>query len=200
MTTPMQQRSVTRSMALVRELVRTYQAFEQLSSSRIRSHGLTPPQFDVIATLGNTPGMSCKELSSRTLITKGTLTGVLDRLLEIGLDRKDVVIALGGGVVGDLAGLAAALFMRGIDFVQVPTTLLAQVDSRLDEFATYLVQDRAARVDPALEAAEVADVGVAHVLQRLADQGRAPARGAQARPEAAAGGDAQGRRRAQAGR
>ena len=57
------------------------------------------------------------------------LERVLDRLLEIGLDRKDVVIALGGGVVGDLAGLAAALYMRGIDFVQIPTTLLAQVDS-----------------------------------------------------------------------
>jgi len=57
------------------------------------------------------------------------LERVLDRLLAIGLDRKDVVVALGGGVVGDLAGLAAALYMRGIDFVQVPTTLLAQVDS-----------------------------------------------------------------------
>ena len=57
------------------------------------------------------------------------LERVLDRLLEIGLDRKDVVIALGGGVVGDLVGLAAALYMRGIDFVQLPTTLLAQVDS-----------------------------------------------------------------------
>ena len=57
------------------------------------------------------------------------LERVLHRLLEIGLDRKDVVVALGGGVVGDLAGLAAALYMRGIDFVQVPTTLLAQVDS-----------------------------------------------------------------------
>ncbi|WGM47797.1 3-dehydroquinate synthase [Brevundimonas sp. NIBR10] len=57
------------------------------------------------------------------------LERVLDALLAIGLDRKDVVVALGGGVVGDLAGLAAALYMRGIDFVQVPTTLLAQVDS-----------------------------------------------------------------------
>jgi 3-dehydroquinate synthase len=54
---------------------------------------------------------------------------VLDRLLAEGLDRKSLVVALGGGVVGDLAGLTAALFMRGIDFVQVPTTLLAQVDS-----------------------------------------------------------------------
>ena len=57
------------------------------------------------------------------------LERVLDRLIALGLDRRDLVIALGGGVVGDLAGLAAALFMRGIDFVQVPTTLLAQVDS-----------------------------------------------------------------------
>ncbi|MCZ4107775.1 3-dehydroquinate synthase [Brevundimonas diminuta] len=57
------------------------------------------------------------------------LEAVLDRLLTEGLDRKSLVVALGGGVVGDLAGLAAALFMRGIDFVQIPTTLLAQVDS-----------------------------------------------------------------------
>jgi 3-dehydroquinate synthase len=57
------------------------------------------------------------------------LERVLDGLLAAGLDRTDLIVALGGGVVGDLAGLAAALFMRGIDFVQVPTTLLAQVDS-----------------------------------------------------------------------
>ena len=57
------------------------------------------------------------------------LERVLDRMIALGLDRRDLVVALGGGVVGDLAGLAAALFMRGIDFVQVPTTLLAQVDS-----------------------------------------------------------------------
>lgn len=57
------------------------------------------------------------------------LERVLDGLMAQGLDRSSLVVALGGGVVGDLAGLAAALFMRGIDFVQVPTTLLAQVDS-----------------------------------------------------------------------
>ncbi len=57
------------------------------------------------------------------------LERVIDRMLAFQLDRRDLVVALGGGVVGDLAGLAAALFMRGIDFVQVPTTLLAQVDS-----------------------------------------------------------------------
>ena len=53
----------------------------------------------------------------------------LDALLAAGADRKSAVIALGGGVVGDVAGFAAAIYMRGIRFVQVPTTLLAQVDS-----------------------------------------------------------------------
>lgn len=57
------------------------------------------------------------------------LETLLDGLAAAGLDRKGLVVALGGGVVGDLAGLAAALHMRGVDFVQVPTTLLAQVDS-----------------------------------------------------------------------
>ena len=57
------------------------------------------------------------------------LEQVCDRLLEARIERNDVVIALGGGVVGDLAGFAAAILRRGLDVVQVPTTLLAQVDS-----------------------------------------------------------------------
>jgi 3-dehydroquinate synthase len=58
-----------------------------------------------------------------------TLSYVYDALIESGLDRKSFIVALGGGVVGDLAGFAAATYLRGIPFVQVPTTLLAQVDS-----------------------------------------------------------------------
>jgi 3-dehydroquinate synthase len=54
---------------------------------------------------------------------------VCDQLLEARLERNDLVVALGGGVVGDLAGFAAAVVRRGLDYVQVPTTLLAQVDS-----------------------------------------------------------------------
>src|SRR5512144_1157671 len=54
---------------------------------------------------------------------------VLDALVEHGADRKSVVVALGGGVIGELAGFAASIYMRGIRVVQVPTTLLAQVDS-----------------------------------------------------------------------
>ena len=54
---------------------------------------------------------------------------VTDAFVAAGLDRKDVVIALGGGVIGDLTGFACAVYMRGIDFIQIPTTVLAQVDS-----------------------------------------------------------------------
>lgn len=57
------------------------------------------------------------------------LADVSDRLLALELDRGDLIVAFGGGVVGDLAGFAAAIYKRGIGFVQVPTTLLAQVDS-----------------------------------------------------------------------
>lgn len=58
-----------------------------------------------------------------------TLDSVFTRLLREGLDRKAVLVALGGGVVGDMVGFAAATYMRGLRFIQVPTTLLAQVDS-----------------------------------------------------------------------
>ncbi|HEX7970355.1 MAG TPA: 3-dehydroquinate synthase, partial [Stellaceae bacterium] len=57
------------------------------------------------------------------------LADTCDGLLAAGIERRDLVIALGGGVIGDLAGFAAATLLRGIDYVQVPTTLLAQVDS-----------------------------------------------------------------------
>jgi len=57
------------------------------------------------------------------------LAELSDRLLALELDRGDLIVALGGGVVGDLAGFAASIYKRGIDFIQIPTTLLAQVDS-----------------------------------------------------------------------
>ena len=58
-----------------------------------------------------------------------TLNLIFDALLTHGCDRKTVLYALGGGVIGDMTGFAAACYMRGVPFVQVPTTLLAQVDS-----------------------------------------------------------------------
>ncbi len=75
-------------LPVIRELVRCYQAFESYSSRHVRALGLTSPQFDIIATLGNTPGMTFRELGEKTLITKGTLTGVVDRLEAKNLVRR----------------------------------------------------------------------------------------------------------------
>jgi DNA-binding MarR family transcriptional regulator len=74
---------------VMRELAQAYQAFVRFDAERIRPSGLTPPQADVIFTLGNTEGMTFKELGERTLITKGTLTGVVDRLEDKGLVRRE---------------------------------------------------------------------------------------------------------------
>ena len=57
------------------------------------------------------------------------LGSVVDQLLALKIERDDLIIAFGGGVIGDLAGFAAAVLRRGVDFIQIPTTLLAQVDS-----------------------------------------------------------------------
>jgi DNA-binding MarR family transcriptional regulator len=78
-------------LKLLRPLVEAYLAFELTGSRHIKSLRLTPAQFDVIATLGDTDGLTCSELSAHTLVTKGTLTGVLDRLLAKGLIRRDSV-------------------------------------------------------------------------------------------------------------
>jgi DNA-binding MarR family transcriptional regulator len=72
----------------IRLLAQCYQTFEQYSNTDVRRTKLTPSQFDIIATLGNTEGMTFRELGERTLITKGTLTGVIDRLEERGLVKR----------------------------------------------------------------------------------------------------------------
>lgn len=79
----------------LRELARCYQAFEAHSAAHLRTLGLTSPQFDIIATLGDTQGMTAKELGEKTLITKGTLTGIVDRLVS-----KDFVQRLAHGSDG----------------------------------------------------------------------------------------------------
>jgi 3-dehydroquinate synthase len=63
--------------------------------------------------------------------TLSTVSRVLDRMVELKMSRQSTVIAVGGGVVGDVAGFVASIYMRGIPVVQVPTTLLAQVDSSI---------------------------------------------------------------------
>ncbi len=80
-------------------------------------------------------GRHCKLLGS-VVVPPGEATKCFDalvaltgRLLELGVERTDLLVALGGGVIGDLAGFASSILRRGVRFVQIPTTLLAQVDS-----------------------------------------------------------------------
>lgn len=87
---PTQKASQEPALALLRELVRTYQAFYVYDEAHVRQLGLTMPQFDVIATLGNTPGMMMSQLAEKTLVTKGTLTGIVDRLEQKGLVQRTV--------------------------------------------------------------------------------------------------------------
>ncbi|RTL01123.1 MAG: MarR family transcriptional regulator [Proteobacteria bacterium] len=86
----------------MRKLAEAFQSFEQLSSKHIRTLGLTPGQFDVIATLGNQPPMTCSELAEKTLMVKGNLTVILDGLVKKGLitrttnpnDGRSLIISL----------------------------------------------------------------------------------------------------------
>lgn len=75
-------------MLLIKALASTYQTFESFSTRHIKEMGLTMTQFDILATLGNQPPMTCKELGEKTLILKGTMTGVLERLEAKGLIEK----------------------------------------------------------------------------------------------------------------
>ena len=83
--------------------------------SHLKSHGILAEllEFD--------PGEQSKTL--------GTASRLFDQLLDIGLTRNDCLVALGGGVVGDITGFVASTFLRGVDYIQVPTTTLAAVDS-----------------------------------------------------------------------
>ncbi len=87
---------------------------EQLLTS-LQAAGLKP----TLLTVPEGEASKCPEM----------LLHLYGNMAELALNRRDLVIALGGGVIGDLAGFAAATYMRGIDFVQIPTSLLAQVDS-----------------------------------------------------------------------
>lgn len=78
----------TNPLPLIRSLALAYQAFEAFATEHVRAAGLTLTQFDVIATLGNQPPMTCRDLGERTLILKATLTGVLERLEAKGLIQK----------------------------------------------------------------------------------------------------------------
>lgn len=87
---PTRRLSRERFMDVTRALVWTFQSFEAIDKQHIRELGLTRSQFDVLATLGNTEGMRLQDLAHKTLITKSSLTGVVDRLESRGLLRRVV--------------------------------------------------------------------------------------------------------------
>ncbi len=97
-------------LRMVRELMECARGFERYSGAHVRELGLTPAQFDIIATLGNTQGMSCKELGEKTLITKGTMTGVLDRLEAKGLLNRHACVEDGRSWIAKLSPEGQALF------------------------------------------------------------------------------------------
>lgn len=99
-------------LRVLRPLVETYLAFWRIDSRHIRTMRLTPSQFDVIATLGDTEGMTCSELSARTLVTKGTLTGVMDRLARKGLIRREQMAQDRRSIKITLTDKGNALFRR----------------------------------------------------------------------------------------
>ena len=91
-----------------------------------------PRYFSPVAKWFSSPGKSVEKITipdGEQFKSQETLASIYDQLIAKRADRSTTIIALGGGVVGDLAGFAAASFQRGIPFIQIPTTLLAQVDS-----------------------------------------------------------------------
>ena len=128
----------------LRALAECYQAVFRASSRHLEGLGLTSPQFDVLATLGDTDGMTCKELGIGTLITKGTLTGILDRLEKRGLitrtkgeqDSRQIFITLtpAGDAVFRRTFSAHVAYM-GTYFARMASESQAQLKGLLGELA-----------------------------------------------------------------
>jgi DNA-binding MarR family transcriptional regulator len=98
--------------AVLRELLRTHQTFLSYAASHVHTLDLTLPQFDIIITLGNTTGMTFKKLGEKTLITKGTLTGVITRLEDKGLVQRGASETDGRSQIVRLTAKGEALYER----------------------------------------------------------------------------------------
>ncbi|WP_432742928.1 MarR family transcriptional regulator [Methylobacter sp. G7] len=96
----------------LRELLRTQQTFLSYAASHVHTLDLTLPQFDIIITLGNTAGMNFKILGEKTLITKGTLTGVISRLEDKGLVQRVASETDGRSQIVQLTEAGKALYQR----------------------------------------------------------------------------------------
>ena len=99
-------------LGVLRELAEAYHAFSNYSAAHVRELGLTPAQFDVIATLGRTEGLPLSEVARKTLITKGTLTGIIDRLEAKGLVFRKVPSGDRRSFHAVLTSAGEALFAR----------------------------------------------------------------------------------------
>lgn len=98
--------------SVLRELARTHQVFLAYAATHVHTLDLTLPQFDIILTLGNTAGMSFKQLGEKTIITKGTLTGIINRLEDKGLVQRMASKTDGRSQIVRLTEAGAALFKR----------------------------------------------------------------------------------------
>jgi 3-dehydroquinate synthase len=92
-----------------------------IAAQGARLHAALKKEGVAFETIAVAPGEASKSFT--------TLQSLLDRLIDLEIDRRDLIVAFGGGVIGDLAGFAAAILRRGCRFAQIPTSLLAQVDS-----------------------------------------------------------------------
>ena len=132
-----------RYLKSVRLLAECLQGFERFSGESVRRNGLTQAQFDILATLGNTPGMTYKELGDKTLITKGTLTGVVDRLQARGLVRRVASKSDGRSTVVRLTQKGEAEFERvfaaHVAYLKRPFSVLPEDDLiRLEDLTDRL--------------------------------------------------------------
>jgi MarR family transcriptional regulator, 2-MHQ and catechol-resistance regulon repressor len=101
-----------RFLRSIRLLAECYQAFEMKSGRHVRTLGVTPAQFDIIATLGRTDGLNFTDLAAKTLITKGTLSGVIDRLQAKGLVVREPIEGDGRRVLVRLTSDGERVFER----------------------------------------------------------------------------------------
>ena len=120
------------ALEILPEKCREY--FENGNAYIVTDSNVAPLWLDKIKARLDENGLNCFEYvipAGEKSKTKDTLFDILDDMQKNAMGRKDYVIALGGGVTGDIAGLAASLYNRGIPVVQIPTSLLAMVDSSI---------------------------------------------------------------------